>query len=52
MSTPPNGQWIMDFVADRLARGRRYRILTGVHKCLCLETTLVPCGERVNGLLW
>lgn len=41
MATAPNQCWSMDFMNDKLADGRSFRILTGVdqftRECVCLE---------------
>lgn len=47
----PNERWSMDFVADRLMDGRRFRILTVVdvfsRECLALEADCSLTGRRV-----
>lgn len=47
----PNERWGMDFVADRLMDGRRFRILTVVdvfsRECLALEADCSLTGRRV-----
>lgn len=53
MPTAPNERWRMDFVADRLGSGRRYRILTMVddftRECRWLESDFSLSGERHHG---
>ncbi len=47
----PNQRWSMDFVSDRLADGRWFRILTVVdqytRECLCLYAERSQSGEKV-----
>jgi putative transposase len=47
----PNQRWSMDFVSDRLASGRWFRILTVVdqytRECLCLYADRSQTGEKV-----
>jgi putative transposase len=47
----PNQRWSMDFVSDRLADGRWFRILTVVdqytRECLCAHADRPQTGERV-----
>jgi putative transposase len=47
----PNQRWSMDFVSDRFADGRWFRILTVVdqytRECLCLYTDRSQTGEKV-----
>ena len=49
----PNQRWSMDFVSDRLADGRWFRILTVVdqytRECLCLYADRSQTGEKVVG---
>lgn len=51
----PNERWCMDFVADRLMDGRRFRILTVVdvfsRECLALEADCSLTGRRVADVL-
>jgi putative transposase len=50
-SSRPNQRWSMDFVSDRLADGRWFRILTVVdqytRECLCVHADRPQTGERV-----
>jgi putative transposase len=47
----PNQRWSMDFVSDRLADGRWFRILTVVdqytRECLCIYADRSQTGEKV-----
>jgi len=47
----PNQRWSMDFVSDRLADNRWFRILTVVdqytRECLCLQADRSQTGEKV-----
>lgn len=47
----PNERWSMDFVSDRLADGRSFRILTVVdqftRECVCLEADRSMTGMKV-----
>jgi putative transposase len=47
----PNQRWSMDFVSDRFADGRWFRILTVVdqytRECLCLRADRPQTGEKV-----
>lgn len=49
--TRPNQRWSMDFVSDRLADGRWFRILTVVdqytRECLCAYADRSQTGEKV-----
>jgi len=49
----PNQRWSMDFVSDRLADGRWFRILTVVdqytRECLCIYADRSQTGEKVVG---
>lgn len=49
--TRPNQRWSMDFVSDRLADGRWFRILTVVdqytRECLCTYADRSQTGEKV-----
>jgi putative transposase len=49
--TKPNESWSMDFVADALFNGRRFKCLTIVdsfsRECLAIETDHGICGEQV-----
>jgi putative transposase len=51
----PNERWSMDFVADRLVDGRRFRALTVVdvftRECLALEADFSLTGRRVTEVL-
>lgn len=51
----PNERWSMDFVADRLVDGRRFRILTMVdlhtRECLALEAGFSLSGWHVTQVL-
>lgn len=50
-ATHPNQRWSMDFVSDRLANGRWFRILTVVdqytRECLCVYADRSQTGEKV-----
>jgi putative transposase len=50
-ATVPNQCWSMDFVSDRLADGRTFRILTVVdqftRECICLEADRAMTGMKV-----
>jgi putative transposase len=50
-ATRPNQRWSMDFVSDRLANGRWFRILTVVdqftRECLCAYADRSQTGEKV-----
>jgi putative transposase len=50
-ATRPNQRWSMDFVSDRLANGRWFRILTVVdqytRECLCAFADRSQTGEKV-----
>jgi len=50
-ATRPNQRWSMDFVSDRLADGRWFRILTVVdqytRECLCAYADRSQSGDRV-----
>ena len=50
-ATRPNQRWSMDFVSDRLADGRWFRILTVVdqytRECLCAYADRSQTGEKV-----
>lgn len=50
-STRPNQRWSMDFVSDRLADGRWFRILTVVdqytRECLCAYADRSQTGDKV-----
>lgn len=50
-ATRPNQRWSMDFVSDRLADGRWFRILTVVdqytRECLCAYADRSQTGDRV-----
>lgn len=50
-STRPNQRWSMDFVSDRLADGRWFRILTVVdqytRECLCAYADRPQTGDKV-----
>jgi len=50
-ATRPNERWSMDFVSDRLADGRWFRILTVVdqytRECLCAHADRSQTGEKV-----
>jgi putative transposase len=50
-ATAPNQCWSMDFVSDRLADGRTFRILTVVdqftRECICLEADRAMTGMKV-----
>ena len=50
-ATRPNQRWSMDFVSDRLADGRWFRILTVVdqytRECLCARADRPQTGEKV-----
>jgi putative transposase len=50
-ATRPNQRWSMDFVSDRLADGRWFRILTVVdqytRECLCAFADRSQTGEKV-----
>jgi putative transposase len=51
LATAPNQRWSMDFVSDRLADGRWFRVLTVVdqftRECLLLLADSALSGERV-----
>jgi Integrase core domain/HTH-like domain len=51
MATAPNQCWSMDFMSDKLADGRSFRILTVVHQftreCVCLESDRAMTGMHV-----
>jgi putative transposase len=51
----PNQRWSMDFVSDRFADGRWFRILTVVdqytRECLCLHPERSQTGRKVAGQL-
>ncbi len=53
--TAPNQVWSMDFVADQLADGKRFRFLTGVdiytRECLAIEAEQRMKGEDVVRVL-
>ena len=40
-TTEPGEHWLIDFVSDQLADGRRFRVLTAIdqvsRECVCLE---------------
>ena len=50
-SVRPNQRWSMDFVSDRFADGRWFRILTVVdqytRECLCVHANRPQTGEKV-----
>jgi putative transposase len=50
-ATQPNQRWSMDFVSERLAAGRWFRILTVVdqytRECLCAHADRPQTGEKV-----
>ena len=50
-ATRPNQRWSMDFVSDRLADGRWFRILTVVdqytRECLCARADRPQTGQKV-----
>lgn len=50
-ATRPNRRWSMDFVSDRLADGRWFRVLTVVdqytRECLCAFANRSQTGEKV-----
>jgi putative transposase len=50
-ATQPNQRWSMDFVSERLATGRWFRILTVVdqhtRECLCAHADRPQTGEKV-----
>jgi len=50
-ATAPNQRWSMDFMSDRVADGRWFRILTVVdqftRECLCLVADQSLTGEKV-----
>jgi putative transposase len=50
-ATRPNQRWSMDFVSDRLADGRWFRILTVVdqytRECLCVHAERSQTGRKV-----
>ncbi len=50
-ATRPNRRWSMDFVSDRLADGRWFRVLTVVdqytRECLCALADRSQTGEKV-----
>jgi putative transposase len=50
-ATRPNQRWSMDFVSDRLADGRWFRILTVIdqytRECLCAYADRSQTGEKV-----
>jgi putative transposase len=51
MATAPNQRWSMDFMSERVADGRWFRILTVVdqftRECLCLVADQSLTGEKV-----
>ena len=51
MATAPNQCWSMDFMSDKLADGRSFRILTVVdqftRECVCLEADRAMTGMTV-----
>jgi len=51
MATAPNQCWSMDFMSDKLADGRSFRILTVVdqftRECVCLEADRAMTGVQV-----
>ncbi len=53
LAVRPNKRWSMDFVSDKLADGRSFRILTVVdqftRECVELEADRSMTGERVAG---
>lgn len=54
-ATVPNQCWSMDFMSDKLADGRSFRILTVVdqftRECVCLEADRAMTGVRVGQAL-
>ena len=55
MATGPNQRWSMDFMSERVADGRWFRILTVVdqftRECLCLLADQSLSGEKVTQAL-
>jgi putative transposase len=59
-ATRPNQRWSMDFVADSVAGGRRYRTLNVIdeftRECLAIDVAFSLPGTRVarvlDGLMW
>jgi putative transposase len=55
MATAPNQCWSMDFMSDKLADGRSFRILTVVdqftRECVCLEADRAMTGMKVAQVL-
>ena len=55
VATAPNQRWSMDFMSERLADGRWFRILTVVdqftRECLCLLADQSLTGEKVTQAL-
>ena len=54
-ASQPNEQWSIDFVADQLADGRRFRIFTAIDKfsreCVCLDVAMSQPSQRVTATL-